>query len=124
MPVLMGPGALRAGHAVQQYALTPVLRRMFVGCRESAEALLRSELDSLSTIIMRAPHNESAWNYLRGLCCNLTLGALLEPSPTALCLEVSFRYSHRVVDSATGLCPSLRNGRHVSHWNLRPDITV
>lgn len=76
---------------------TPALRRMLVGCRESAESLLRSELESLSTIIMKAPHNESAWNYLRGLCCNLTLSALLEPSPIALCLKVSFRYSHRVV---------------------------
>ncbi len=58
------------------------------GCREPAEALLESELASLSTIILRAPHNESAWNYLRGLCCNLKQSAPLNYSPRDISLKV------------------------------------
>ena len=61
---------------------------IFAGCREPAEALLESELASLRTIILRAPHNESAWNYLRGLCCNLKQSAPLNYSPRDISLKV------------------------------------
>lgn len=58
------------------------------GCREPAEPLLELEVASLSTIILRAPHNESAWNYLRGLCCSLKQSAPLNHSPREIALQV------------------------------------
>lgn len=46
-------------------------------------------MESLSIIILAAPHNESAWNYLRGLCGSLKHDVPLEPSPRSLCLQVA-----------------------------------
>ena len=55
--------------------------------RGSAEALLDDEMKSLEMIIMRAPHNESAWQYLRGLC-SMTHDKPFQPSLQGLCLKV------------------------------------
>ena len=55
--------------------------------RGSAEAFLDDEMKSLEMIIMRAPHNESAWQYLRGLC-SMTHDKPFQPSLQGLCLKV------------------------------------
>ncbi len=55
--------------------------------RGSAEALLDNEMKSLEVIIIRAPHNESAWQYLCGLC-SMTHDKRFQPSLQGLCLKV------------------------------------
>lgn len=41
--------------------------------RTSSEDLYQKEILYTRAKIMAAPHNESAWNYLRGLCTSLGL---------------------------------------------------
>ena len=58
--------------------------------RNSAEALLDDEMKALEIIIMRAPHNESAWQYLRGLC-SMAYHKPCQPSLQGLCLKVMLK---------------------------------
>ncbi|CAL8468623.1 g8163 [Coccomyxa elongata] len=56
----------------------------------NAEQVFQSEVLYTRALILKAPHNESSWNYLRGLCTALGLPhkMSLEPSVATLCLEV------------------------------------
>ena len=58
--------------------------------RGDAEQVFQRELSYTRSMILKAPHNESSWNYLRGLCTSLGLAykMSLEPSLSCLCLEV------------------------------------
>lgn len=59
--------------------------------RGNAEEVFQSEVLYTRALILKTPHNESSWNYLRGLCTALGLPhkMSLEPSVATLCLEVS-----------------------------------
>lgn len=63
-------------------------------CRRDPEELFQEELAFSSRLIRKAPHNESAWTYLRGLCTSLGLPhkMALEPALHRLCCEVRRPY--------------------------------
>lgn len=58
--------------------------------RTNAEDVFERELSYTKAKIMQVPHNESAWNYLRGLCTSLGLPSKMaaDGSLHDLCLEV------------------------------------
>lgn len=61
-------------------------------CRGDAKQIFHREVAYTKSMILKAPHNESAWNYLRGLCTSLGLPhkMAVEPSLSDLCSEVCF----------------------------------
>ena len=68
---------------------------MFILCRQDIEELFQEELVYTSGLIRKAPHNESAWVYLRGLCTSLgePHRMALEPALRRLCCEVPAEWS-------------------------------
>ena len=73
-------------------ALGPSLcsKHVFMLHRRDVEELFQEELAYTSGLIRKAPHNESAWVYLRGLCTSLGVPNRMarEPALRRLCCEV------------------------------------